>query len=69
MGLSIESPLAVAVNAGCTALPALLNIKQASILLEYLYFTTDIILSLNFQASHQHFTKSETLARLRTKLI
>jgi len=28
MGLSIESPLAVAVNAGCGALPALLNIKQ-----------------------------------------
>jgi hypothetical protein len=28
MGLSIESPLAVAVNAGCHALPALLNIKQ-----------------------------------------
>jgi len=28
MGLSVESPLAVAVNAGCTALPALLNIKQ-----------------------------------------
>jgi hypothetical protein len=28
MGLSIESPLSVAVNAGCTALPALLNIKQ-----------------------------------------
>ena len=30
MGLSVESPLAVAVNAGCTALPALLNIKQVS---------------------------------------
>jgi len=28
LGLSIESPLAVAVNAGCVALPALLNIKQ-----------------------------------------
>ena len=28
MGLSVDSPLAVAVNAGCTALPALLNIKQ-----------------------------------------
>lgn len=28
MGLSVESPLTVAVNAGCTALPALLNIKQ-----------------------------------------
>ncbi|XP_023338857.1 protein RMD5 homolog A [Eurytemora carolleeae] len=28
MGLSVESPLAVAINAGCTALPALLNIKQ-----------------------------------------
>jgi len=28
MGLSVESALAVAVNAGCTALPALLNIKQ-----------------------------------------
>lgn len=28
MGLSIDSPLAVAVNAGCVALPALLNIKQ-----------------------------------------
>lgn len=27
MGLAIESPLGVAVNAGCTALPALLNIK------------------------------------------
>ena len=31
MGLSIESPLTVAVNAGATALPSLLNIKQASI--------------------------------------
>ncbi|GAB6019521.1 E3 ubiquitin-protein transferase rmnd5a [Chamberlinius hualienensis] len=28
LGLSIESPLAVCINAGCTALPALLNIKQ-----------------------------------------
>jgi hypothetical protein len=28
MGLSVESPLTVALNAGCTALPALLNIKQ-----------------------------------------
>jgi len=28
MGLSVESALAVAINAGCTALPALLNIKQ-----------------------------------------
>jgi len=28
MGLSVESSLAVAVNAGCSALPALLNIKQ-----------------------------------------
>lgn len=28
LGLSIESPLAVSVNAGCIALPALLNIKQ-----------------------------------------
>jgi hypothetical protein len=28
MGLGIESPLTVAVNAGCKALPALLNIKQ-----------------------------------------
>ena len=28
LGLSMESPLAVAVNAGCVALPALLNIKQ-----------------------------------------
>lgn len=28
MGLSIDSPLSVVVNAGCTALPALLNIKQ-----------------------------------------
>ena len=28
MGLSIESPLSVVVNAGCAALPALLNIKQ-----------------------------------------
>jgi len=28
MGLSIESPLTVAVNAGATALPSLLNIKQ-----------------------------------------
>ena len=34
MGLSIESPLAVAVNAGCTALPALLNIKQVGALVE-----------------------------------
>ena len=31
MGLSIESPLSVAVNAGCTALPALLNIKQVNL--------------------------------------
>ncbi len=30
MGLSIESPLSVVVNAGATALPALLNIKQVS---------------------------------------
>ena len=30
MGLSVESPLTVAVNAGCTALPALLNIKQVN---------------------------------------
>jgi len=29
LGLSVESPLAVAVNAGCVALPALLKIKQA----------------------------------------
>ncbi|XP_044736227.1 E3 ubiquitin-protein ligase RMND5A [Chrysoperla carnea] len=28
LGLSVDSPLAVCVNAGCTALPALLNIKQ-----------------------------------------
>lgn len=28
LGLSLESPLGVAVNAGCQALPALLNIKQ-----------------------------------------
>lgn len=28
MGLSVESPLSVVVNAGCKALPALLNIKQ-----------------------------------------
>jgi len=28
LGLSMESPLTVAVNAGCKALPALLNIKQ-----------------------------------------
>ena len=28
LGLAVESPLAVAVNAGCVALPALLNIKQ-----------------------------------------
>ncbi len=28
MGLSVESPLSVVINAGCTALPALLNIKQ-----------------------------------------
>jgi len=28
LGLSVESPLAVAVTAGCVALPALLNIKQ-----------------------------------------
>jgi hypothetical protein len=32
MGLSIDSPLAVAVNAGCTALPALLNIKQVRLI-------------------------------------
>ena len=30
MGLSVESALAVAINAGCTALPALLNIKQVN---------------------------------------
>ena len=30
MGLSIESPLSVVVNAGSAALPALLNIKQVS---------------------------------------
>jgi hypothetical protein len=29
MGLSVESPLITVINAGCTALPALLNIKQA----------------------------------------
>lgn len=28
LGLSVESPLAICVNAGCAALPALLNIKQ-----------------------------------------
>ncbi|XP_049763052.1 E3 ubiquitin-protein ligase RMND5A [Schistocerca cancellata] len=28
LGLSVDSPLTVCVNAGCTALPALLNIKQ-----------------------------------------
>ncbi|KAL7646243.1 UNVERIFIED_CONTAM: hypothetical protein RMT77_003152 [Armadillidium vulgare] len=28
LGLSVESPLAVCINAGCTALPVLLNIKQ-----------------------------------------
>nr|CAD7426966.1 unnamed protein product [Timema monikensis] len=28
LGLSVDSPLSVCVNAGCTALPALLNIKQ-----------------------------------------
>ncbi|CAG2122904.1 unnamed protein product, partial [Medioppia subpectinata] len=28
LGLSVESPLAVTINAGCVALPALLNIKQ-----------------------------------------
>jgi len=28
LGLAVESPLVVAVNAGCVALPALLNIKQ-----------------------------------------
>ncbi|KAI1303025.1 E3 ubiquitin-protein ligase RMND5A [Halotydeus destructor] len=28
LGLSVESPLTVAFNAGCTAMPALLNIKQ-----------------------------------------
>ena len=28
LGQSMESPLTVAVNAGCVALPALLNIKQ-----------------------------------------
>ena len=30
LGLSVDSALAVAVNAGCKALPALLNIKQVS---------------------------------------
>ncbi len=28
IGLSVESPLSIIINAGCTALPALLNIKQ-----------------------------------------
>ncbi|XP_067008364.1 E3 ubiquitin-protein ligase RMND5A [Anabrus simplex] len=28
LGLSVDSPLSVCINAGCTALPALLNIKQ-----------------------------------------
>ncbi len=28
IGLSVESPLSIILNAGCTALPALLNIKQ-----------------------------------------
>jgi hypothetical protein len=28
LGLSVESPLSVTINAGCVALPALLNIKQ-----------------------------------------
>ena len=32
MGLSIDSPLSVVVNAGSAALPALLNIKQVYIL-------------------------------------
>lgn len=32
MGLSIESPLSVVVNAGSAALPALLNIKQVNVL-------------------------------------
>ncbi|XP_065211320.1 E3 ubiquitin-protein ligase RMND5A isoform X3 [Planococcus citri] len=29
LGLSIDSPLSICINAGCNALPALLNIKQA----------------------------------------
>jgi E3 ubiquitin-protein transferase RMND5 len=28
LGQSVDSPLSVCINAGCTALPALLNIKQ-----------------------------------------
>lgn len=28
LGVSVDSPLATCVNAGCTAIPALLNIKQ-----------------------------------------
>ncbi|XP_018320811.1 protein RMD5 homolog A [Agrilus planipennis] len=28
LGISVESPLAICINAGCTAVPALLNIKQ-----------------------------------------
>lgn len=28
LGLSVESPLSVCVNAGCTAVPSLLSIKQ-----------------------------------------
>lgn len=28
LGLSVDSPLSICVNAGCAALPALLNIKQ-----------------------------------------
>jgi len=31
LGLSVESPLTVAVNAGCRALPALLNLKQVMV--------------------------------------
>jgi E3 ubiquitin-protein transferase RMND5 len=31
LGQSVDSPLSVCINAGCTALPALLNIKQVSI--------------------------------------
>lgn len=28
LGVSVNSPLTISVNAGCTAIPALLNIKQ-----------------------------------------
>ena len=58
MGLSVESPLAVAVNAGCTALPALLNIKQVSLNNSFCKFDfnlTSLYIKKLFSQIHQFF--------------